>query len=41
MTAPCPLDYRVVSTDPADAVDECHAESDCPHQHRRRKKKPK
>lgn len=33
-----PLDYRVVSNDPADAVDECH-EDDCRHQHRRRKKK--
>ena len=36
-----PLDYRVVSTDPADVVDECHADADCPHHHRRDKKKQK
>ena len=37
----CPLDYRVASNDPADAVDECHAEADCPHHHRRGRRKKK
>ena len=33
-----PLDYRVVSDDPADAEHECH-EDECRHEHRRKKKR--
>ena len=38
MSHPNPLDCRVGSSDPADAVDECH-ENECHHQHRRKKKR--